>query len=75
METNLKFVVVNKSISSHCCFDATVMDTTKPVTYNVKGKEIQFIDSEGVAHFKPVCECFTMDDAILICKALNDLER
>lgn len=60
-----RFVVLQGSWSSHCCFEATVVDTTKPVFlhgahYNDK--------------YKPLCECFDPEDAVRIAKAMNAAE-
>jgi hypothetical protein len=51
------------SQSGHCCFEATVVDATKPTVYNGE----QFED-----HCESICECFSMEDAEKIAKALNE---
>lgn len=53
-----RYKIIEKSVSAHCCFDATVVDTKKP-----KGME------------QVVCECFSLEDATLVCEALNELEE
>lgn len=55
-----RYKVVNESQSNHCCFQATVVDTTK---YSSPGQ------------FKEVCECFEEEDAKRICEALNAQEQ
>lgn len=51
-----RYKVVAGSQSGHCCFDCTVVDTTKP--------------SHGDT-FELICECFDMDEAQTIADALN----
>jgi hypothetical protein len=46
----MRYQVIEGSGSGHCCFEATVVDTSKMNT---------------------ACECFRMEDAQLICDALN----
>lgn len=58
----MRFKVVKGSQSAHCCFDYTVVDTTKPVMIGGKHFEKQY---------EEVCECFERADAELICSALN----
>lgn len=55
---NKRYVVVEGSQSSHCCFDATVVDTSKPFKHDA-------------ARFEQVCECFEIEDAEKIAEALN----
>lgn len=57
-----RYQVVDGSQSCHCCFVATVVDTTNPVL--IGGKHYE-------NHYEPVCECFDIEDARLIAKALN----
>lgn len=45
------------------------MDTTKPVI--IGGKHYE---DGGGKHYETVCECFSMEDAELVCRALNALE-
>lgn len=54
-----RYKVVLESQSGHCCFDATVVDASKPHPH-YSGK------------FESVCECFDEADAQRICAALND---
>ena len=61
-----RYIVMPKSITAHCCFTHSVLDTTKP---DMIGGE-QYEDEAG-KHFAPVCECFSKEDADLICNALN----
>lgn len=61
----MRYKVVEGSQSCHCCFDATVVDTTRPVWIN--GEQYQ-------DQFESVCESFEKDDAIRICEALNAKE-
>jgi hypothetical protein len=51
-----RYEVVEGSESGHCCFEASVVDTTKPL----RGKG-----------FEVMCECFEKENAELIARALN----
>jgi hypothetical protein len=53
---------VEGSQSSHCCFEATVVDTQRPCM--IQGKQYN-------GQFEAVCECFEVADANMIAKALN----
>lgn len=64
-----RYEVVPESESAHCCFVATVVDTTRPVL-DGEGKPM---DYDGRPHYEGVCECFSVDAAELIAKALNAL--
>jgi hypothetical protein len=55
-----RYKVVDGSQSGHCCFDATVVDTTKPTGYR--------------DHCEPMCECFERADAERIAAALNAID-
>ena len=61
-----RFIIYEGSKSSHCCFEATVMDSTRPVI--IGGKQHEF---QGIKHYETVCECFSMEDAEIVCRALN----
>ena len=61
-----RYIIYNGSKSAHCCFEATVMDGTKP---EIIGGE--HYEDEGGKHYETVCECFEMADAVKIAAALN----
>lgn len=61
-----RYAVVKGSQSSHCCFDCTVVDTTRP--YLIRGQQYK-------GQFEAVCETFSEEDAELICLALNKMEN
>ena len=61
-----RYQVIKGSQSCHCCFEATVVDTSKPDMIG----ETQFVGQYG-PEFEIVCECFDMADAEKICHALN----
>jgi hypothetical protein len=65
----MRYAIYDGSQSSHCCFVATVVDTTKPTIFN----GIHYKDSSGQFQYESVCECFELDDAEKVCKALNDM--
>ena len=67
---DMRYKIVNGSNSGHCCFEATVMDMTKPEI--IGGKH--YAGSDGQLHYETVCECFNLKDAKLICDALNAAE-
>lgn len=58
----VRFKVVTKSQSGHCCFEYTIVDTSKP--YTIGGEQYSGM-------FEEVCECLEEDDARMICDALN----
>lgn len=57
-----RYRVVEGSESAHCCFEWTVVDTEKP--FHITG-----IGFEN--RFEQVCESFSMENAVMICDALN----
>lgn len=63
-----RYIIMNGSISGHCCFEFSVLDTTKPEI--IGGKHYE--DDKG-KHYEAVCECFDEESAILICNSLNSL--
>lgn len=70
-DTNrLRYAVYSGSMSMHCCFKATVVDTTKPEV--IDGKHFQ--GKDGQYHYEAVCECLEREDAQRICAALNQTE-
>ena len=52
-----RYKILAGSQSAHCCFDWTVVDLTRKARCN---------------NFHAVCETFNKNDAITICKALNN---
>lgn len=62
-----RYKVIEGSQSAHCCFNATVVDVSKP---NIIGGK-QYVGATG-PQFEAVCECFEMTEAIRIAKALNE---
>lgn len=61
LDDEARYHVVPWSESAHCCFDATVVDTSAQTSYSTHDYLV----------FKSLCECFTMSDANLIAKVLN----
>lgn len=57
-----RYKVIEGSETGHCCFEYTVIDTTK---------ERGVLDDEDD---DLVCECFEKEHADKICNALNELE-
>ena len=58
----MKYKIVEGSQSLHCCFDYTIVDTTKPLL--IGGEPYK-------DECKSVCETFDKESAELICNALN----
>lgn len=67
-ETNNRYIIYIGSKSAHCCFEATVMDATKPEMICWE----HYKDSSGQFHYETICECFSLEDAELVCRALNN---
>ena len=55
-----RFIVIDGSLSAHCCFDYTIVDTRA-------GKE-----DYGDYWKRTMCECFEKEEAEMICQALNE---
>ncbi len=53
-----RYKVIEGSQSCHCCFEWTVVDTSRSMEYTESG-------------YPAVCECFDRADAEEICIALN----
>lgn len=64
---NNRYIIYIGSKSAHCCFEATVMDATKP---EIIGGE-HYKDSSGQFHYETICECFSLEYAELVRSALN----
>lgn len=62
-----RYKVLDGSESGHCCFEATVVDTTKPLL--IAGNRYE--GSDGEPKCEAICECFEKEDAEQICEALN----
>jgi hypothetical protein len=70
----MRYQIYNGSQSRHCCFEYTVVDTTKPDM--IGGK--QYKDPScagGQYHYETICECFSHEDAVIVCKALNSVDQ
>lgn len=61
-----RFQVVDGSQSGHCCFEHTVIDTSRPVVYH----GVPFVD-DGQQRYTSVCECFGRTEADMIAASLN----
>jgi hypothetical protein len=66
-DMNKRYRVVTESVSNHCCFEATVIDTEN---LNQSDRSSYHADTYGI-HFKTVCETFTLEEARMVCNALN----
>lgn len=65
-----RFIIFKGSGSHHCCFEYTVMDTTKPVMLD--GEQVE---RNGVKLYDAVCECYLLEDAVIVCDALNKAHK
>ena len=59
----MRYQLVEKSASGHCCFKASILDTDAPVERRDGG----IVDGQ----FRVVCECFELDAAKNILTQLN----
>ena len=57
-----RYEVLKGSQSCHCCFEATIVDKTKPVMIHGKHYDDQY---------EAVCECFDLKSAEMIAEVLN----
>ncbi len=57
-----RYKLVHGSQSAHCCFEFTVVDTTRP--FLIHGKQYE-------GQFEALCETFDYDSARSIVDALN----
>lgn len=64
-----RYIIQKGSNSEHCCFSHTVVDTTKPC---LRYDGIQYLTPKGEPEYDPVCECFDIEEADLVCTALNN---
>lgn len=64
-----RYKVIEGSVSYHCCFDATVVDTYQASCSSAYRTERYGFD------FVQVCECFELEDAQRICDALNGAQK
>lgn len=65
-----RYIIMESSKSAHCCFEATVMDSTKPEM--IHGKHYEGVEGK---HYETICECFNIKEAQLVCDALNLKEK
>lgn len=61
-----RYKIVEGSESAHCCFDVTIVDTSRPESLT---KEV------STPYYYNMAECFYKEDAVLIVNALNYLEN
>jgi hypothetical protein len=64
-----RYKAVPYSQSAHCCFEATVLDTTKP--HFLGGEHYCGIGDRAFFHYDSIAECFDIDDAELIAALMN----
>ena len=64
------YKVIKGSQTAHCCFKATVIDTT---AHQLDG-DVNHMIIGGEEQYEPVCETFSIEEADLICLALNNLD-
>lgn len=54
-----RFIIVEESVSAHCCFSYTIIDT------------LDGIESYGNYWKNSICETFNKESAVMVCRALN----
>lgn len=59
VSSSARYIIVDRSVSAHCCFGYTIIDTAA-------GKE-----SYGDYWKRSMCETFEEEEAKIICDALN----
>jgi hypothetical protein len=59
VSSSARYIIVDKSVSAHCCFKCTIIDTAA-------GKE-----DYGDYWKRSMCETFDRAEAEIICDALN----
>lgn len=59
---NRRYKVKKYSVTGHCCFEATVVDTETPTLLS---------DGSQIRSFSALCECLDVKQAKLIAKVLN----
>lgn len=65
----LRFIVINNSITGHCCFEASVIDTSKEIKNNGYGSPNY--DHRWWSNEAYMGEMFNIEKAIEVCSALN----
>jgi hypothetical protein len=64
----MRFKVTEGSRSGHCCFNWSVVDTTKPAMF---GPDYYRDSGTGAVQYEATCECFHEAHAKMIADALN----
>lgn len=59
VSSSARYIIIDKSVSAHCCFECTIIDTAA-------GKE-----DYGDYWKRTMCETFDRAEAEIICDALN----
>lgn len=62
-----RFVVFDRSLSAHCCFEATIVDLTKFKLHHQPSERQPY----GYASFETVGEFWDQETAEFVCEALN----
>jgi hypothetical protein len=66
---NTRYLMIPKSVSAHCCFKATIVDTEKPLFQD--NEQMIPLVLDGYQQYEEVCECFDKARAEQITAALN----
>lgn len=61
-----RYIVQSGSDSGHCCFEASVVDTTRPTMFGA-----EHYHRNGIPSYHCVCECFEEREAQNIAYTLN----
>jgi len=68
-----RYKLVRSSLSAHCCFVGTVIDTDRP-HFQDNAKTVQMVVN-GELLYESICEVFDERDGEKIVQALNLLEK
>jgi hypothetical protein len=68
-----RYRIIHQSVSSHCCFEASVVDSQRSDFGTQEEPYQSYVKLYGF-DFAQVCESFSLADAALICHALNAAE-
>jgi hypothetical protein len=68
----MRYKIIEESTSGHCCFDYTVVDTSKPL---ILVDDAVWAQGNCETLYETVCECFEKNFAEIVCSALNKQEH
>lgn len=66
-----RYIIHHHSQSGHCCFEYTVLDSTKPEMIS----DEHYRNTDGFLQYEAVCETFDLETATLVRDALNAADK